>query len=552
MIAPSPSVPGAQESGNNRREKWFSGGGTTTAEKVGTAKFGHEEFEMMRRTREAEKAERVMHLICWGPTKDGRTGFRDGGGIGFAGHGDPAGGFGFREGGDLGFLRHGRDGGLGLRDGVDGRRARGRWRPAAETEADDPHRRKGPLSDDEFWEEMAGEGRRDRRARATGDGHRRVPVGGRDSDFDLWTAPGHNWGVSLAAVTQSADRKISGPSARNFLALNNLRLTHSSCSFRRWSSSSRMVVRCMSTATDPPTVSETKLNFLNAYKRPIPSIYNTVLQELIVQQHLMRYKRSYYYDPVFALGFVTVYDQLMDGYPSNEDREAIFKAYIEALNEDPAQYRADAQKLEEWARTQTGNSLVDFASREGEVEDILKDISKRAGSTGSFSYSRFFAVGLFRLIELANATEPTVLDMLCAALNVNKKSVDRDLDVYRNLLSKLVQAKELLKEYVERLNNKHEVLRGAENWISNIRELKGSKSMTGLGVSGSPKFDVSDVDFGWGKARTLEVVSIDGDHYSMSLSKSRDSNGGLEVGLSLPRNRMEAFGAVFAKGLMGS
>lgn len=40
---------------------------------------------------------------------------------------------------------------------------------------------------------------------------------------------------------------------------------------------------------------------------------------------------------------------------------------------------------------------------------------------------------------------------LCAALNVNKKSVDRDLDVYRNLLSKLVQAKELLKEYVERL-----------------------------------------------------------------------------------------------------
>lgn len=39
---------------------------------------------------------------------------------------------------------------------------------------------------------------------------------------------------------------------------------------------------------------------------------------------------------------------------------------------------------------------------------------------------------------------------LCVALNVNKRSVDRDLDVYRNLLSKLVQAKELLKEYVDR------------------------------------------------------------------------------------------------------
>jgi len=53
----------------------------------------------------------------------------------------------------------------------------------------------------------------------------------------------------------------------------------------------------------------------------------------------MRYKKTYRYDPVFALGFVTVYDQLMEGYPSDQDRDAIFKAYIEALNEDPKQYR---------------------------------------------------------------------------------------------------------------------------------------------------------------------------------------------------------------------
>ncbi|XP_011100338.1 protein THYLAKOID FORMATION1, chloroplastic [Sesamum indicum] len=266
--------------------------------------------------------------------------------------------------------------------------------------------------------------------------------------------------VSFAAITQSTDRKVSVPSTRTYLASNfyafKLRLPYDSCNFRSGSSSSRMVVHCMSTATDPPTVSETKSNFLKAYKRPIPSIYNTVLQELIVQQHLMRYKRSYQYDPVFALGFVTVYDQLMEGYPSDEDREAIFKAYIEALNEDPAQYRADAKKLEEWARSQSASSLVDFASREGEVEGILKDISTRAGSKGSFSYSRFFAVGLFRLLELSNATEPTILDKLCLALNVNKKSVDRDLDVYRNLLSKLVQAKELLKEYVDREKKKVE------------------------------------------------------------------------------------------------
>ncbi|KAK6120616.1 hypothetical protein DH2020_045649 [Rehmannia glutinosa] len=208
--------------------------------------------------------------------------------------------------------------------------------------------------------------------------------------------------VSFTAVAQSPDRKFStrSYSASTFDAFK-LRTRNTTSENLSW----------FSLPSDVPTVSQTKANFLKAYKRPIPSIYNTVLQELIVQQHLMRYKRS---------------------------------------------YRLDAQKVEEWARAQSPNSLVDFTSREGEIEDILKDIAERAGSKGSFSYSRFFAVGLFRLLELANATEPTILDKLCAALNVNKKSVDRDLDVYRNLLSKLVQAKELLKEYVAREKKKIE------------------------------------------------------------------------------------------------
>lgn len=267
--------------------------------------------------------------------------------------------------------------------------------------------------------------------------------------------------LSFSALGQSSERKVPVPTTRSFAsAFEAFRFranfyavgVRSSSS----SSSSRMVLQCMSSVTDVPTVSETKMNFLKNYKRPIPSIYNTLLQELMVQQHLMRYKRTYRYDAVFALGFVTVYDQLMDGYPSDEDRDIIFQVYIKALREDPEQYRKDAQMLEEWARSQTASSLVEFSSKEGEVEGILKDIAERAGGKGSFSYSRFFAIGLFRLLELANATEPTILEKLCAAFNISKRSVDRDLDVYRNLLTKLVQAKELLKEYVDREKKKRE------------------------------------------------------------------------------------------------
>lgn len=58
--------------------------------------------------------------------------------------------------------------------------------------------------------------------------------------------------------------------------------------------------------------------------------------------------------------------------------------------------------------------------------------------------NNFYVAGIiYQLTSLS-------IQQLCSALNINKKSVDRDLDVYRNLLSKLVQAKELLKEYIDR------------------------------------------------------------------------------------------------------
>ncbi len=48
----------------------------------------------------------------------------------------------------------------------------------------------------------------------------------------------------------------------------------------------------------PPTVSETKAKFIQGYRKPIASIYNTVLQELLVQQHFIRYSIKYQYNEV--------------------------------------------------------------------------------------------------------------------------------------------------------------------------------------------------------------------------------------------------------------
>lgn len=102
-------------------------------------------------------------------------------------------------------------------------------------------------------------------------------------------------------------------------------------------------------------------------------------------------------------------------------------------------------------------------------------------------------------------------------------------------------------EIRERVNKKGEVVKRMQNWAESINELSGKQM---LGVSGSPKFDLCAADFGWGEARKMEVLSIDGEKYSMSLCRSRGSDGGLEVGMSLEKERMEAFAAIFAQGLL--
>jgi hypothetical protein len=77
------------------------------------------------------------------------------------------------------------------------------------------------------------------------------------------------------------------------------------------------------------------------------------------------------YDEVFALGFVSVFDQLTGGYDEAE-REKIFKAYVTALGEDPAQYRADAARLEAMAGQLSGPDGLAPSSSGSELQQVRR------------------------------------------------------------------------------------------------------------------------------------------------------------------------------------
>ena len=75
--------------------------------------------------------------------------------------------------------------------------------------------------------------------------------------------------------------------------------------------------------------------------------------------------------------------------------------------------------------------------------------TKEKSDAGKLLYTRYLAIGIFRMLELAKATDPKALEALVEAGGLETKKVNGDLSMYKGL-SPLAAAKELQEEFLER------------------------------------------------------------------------------------------------------
>ncbi|KAJ0432402.1 putative anthocyanin 6''-O-malonyltransferase [Helianthus annuus] len=107
-----------------------------------------------------------------------------------------------------------------------------------------------------------------------------------------------------------------------------------------------------------------------------------------------------------------------------------------------------------------------------------------------------------------------------------------------------VIAAKMIGEGISKLvKNKEGILKDVERWHDGFK-IPARK----IGVTGTPKFDFYDIDFGWGKPTKYEVVSIDNGGL-FSISASKESAQDFEIGVSFPSMQMEAFAKIFSDGL---
>lgn len=213
------------------------------------------------------------------------------------------------------------------------------------------------------------------------------------------------------------------------------------------------------------TVSDTKRAFYTIHTRPINSIYRRVVEELMVEMHLLGVNVDFRYDPIFALGVVTSFDRFMQGYNPEQDKESIFAAICRSLEDDPGRYRHDAERLKAFATGKSVNDLLSWleqAATAGWGDDLQEQV-KAIANNPKFKYSRLFAIGLFSLFEISNiellkdvTKAEEVLQKACTALRVPEDKLKKDLELYRSNLEKMAQAQALMEDLMAAEKKKRE------------------------------------------------------------------------------------------------
>jgi hypothetical protein len=187
---------------------------------------------------------------------------------------------------------------------------------------------------------------------------------------------------------------------------------------------------------EPMTVSAVREKFYAAYGQNfVPFISQGFVNEMLSSMTFAMSSGDWTYSRVFALGFKKLCLILQDSVPDEEKRLNIEKSMLTAVGLKPDTIMKDAEQLEEKVKDMSESDL------------LASDDMTKITNAKNFKYSYQIGAGLFTLMDAVGVekTEDNI-ERWASELNLRPVTIQKDLVVYKDVQTKMAEAKQMLLE----------------------------------------------------------------------------------------------------------
>jgi hypothetical protein len=198
------------------------------------------------------------------------------------------------------------------------------------------------------------------------------------------------------------------------------------------------------------TVGDAFADFTSELGFSVNALYKNSVTDLVGTTHLIVANARFQKDPIWSTGLLLSLDLLLKNYPEKDIGEKIASALFKAIGLDEAEVRGESKQLIEWAEGKTKAEIE--AALSGEGDNVVAETARAAKSDEFWMYSRYFGLGLLRMMEIAglemekDEAYPIMEDWMKNKLEKSYLTACSDSDLYFRVKDKLDMMETMMKE----------------------------------------------------------------------------------------------------------